>query len=187
MNHTGRQQAAGNRVGRCPPAHQPKHFSCPLLLGGLTATDKLDTLVSQFTQSWGGDGVGGCLGSRGISLASYMYARTPCPFQSCFFYLRVDRCYVLLFLKAWCIRRNTSVYRALPRAMPERGRAFLYLTSFFPTCFIGWEMLLKNKRQLWPPFLCSFLEERLNMGILFFEAFWSSVLFTEQCISRAVM
>lgn len=117
------------------PTHSPATaFSCPLLLGALTAPDKLDTLVSQFTQSWGGDGLGGCLGSRGISLAFYMYACTPCPFQSRFFYLRVDGCYVLLFFCKLGASEEIPLCTGLCwELLPEKGKGIsLFDIFFFP-------------------------------------------------------
>lgn len=118
----------------------------------------LSSHSSPLSPHWDGP-VGG--GSRGISLDFIGLAPHPRPRCGS----RVERCCSAGF--------GSSVHHKKPLCargfaeLCQKGGGHFFIRPHFPTCFIGWEMLLKNKRQFLTYFLCSFLKECLNMEIWF--------------------
>lgn len=57
----------------------------------------------------------------------------------------------------------------------QKGEGRFFIWHLFPTCFIGWEIHSKNKRQFWPPFFVCFSWEPSQYGN--FLCFWGLLTF----------
>lgn len=175
MSHIVRQWG-----GEMPTHLLPLPFPCTLLLGVLTATDKSVTLVSQFSSSSGEWVWWGFKQWR--NFACFLYV-PPLFFQSYSFYLREERCYVLL-LCCFCkcgVSEESPLCTGLYCVLCQKGEGHFFIWHLFPTCSIGWEMHLKNKRPLWPPFCLFFFKGTVSIWELYF---WGLVTFC--CIQGTI-